>query len=286
MRGLISIAVGFATVCVCARGQVYTNWMGDEVIGRPLDNALAGQVAIYCGPSLSDFGRIIRWEFFDNDTPGKWVTPIVFERLNETDFRVWAVGAARDSRSSGLRSAIFDVEKGGDEIVGPGFTFGFVERQLFDPDLTPTPPGCMAEASRSRGVVDYEISPNGQWAYTTDDEFGICIGQVFRIGGVAESNVVPLVKDSDAARTYSARVVALLFDPPISLTISRGGDICWLSRSNRHYQVQWTTAIGSNSLWQSLGMAVVGDGGTNCVSDSLQDRERKYYRVLALGEGP
>src|SRR6188474_3482111 len=137
MRGIvIGIVTGTVLLSVCARGQIgpaYTNWMGDELIDRPLNNALAGQVAVYCGPSFEDFGRILRWQYFDNDTAGASVTPIVFQRVNETDFQVWAIGAARESNGGGVRSAIFDLEMGGDERVGPGFTFGFAERHLFAP---------------------------------------------------------------------------------------------------------------------------------------------------------
>ena len=148
--------------------------------------------------------------------------------------------------------------------------------------MTPTPPGCMAEARRSTGVVDYEISPSGQWAYTTNENFGICVGQIFRLGGMPENNVVPLTRDPDAPRIYSARVIALLFDPLLSLTISRNGDICWLSRSNRQYQIQWTAGIETNSIWQDLGSVVTGNGRTNCARVSFQELDQRYYRVLTM----
>ena len=279
---MLSIA---AMLLLCARalGQVglaYTNWMGDELIDRPLDNALPGQVAIYCGPSFDDFGIIRRWEFFDNESSGASVTPIIFQRVNETDFRIWAIGAARESNGGGVRSAIFDLEMGPYERVGPGFTFGFVERRLFAPDVTPTPPGCMAEAARTTGVVDYEISPAGQWAYTTNDGFAICVGKIFRLDGLPENNVIPLIRDPDSPRTYSARVIALLQDPPLRLTVSRNGDICWPSRTNRQYQLQWTPVIQTNVTWQDLGSAIQGDGRINCVSDRFQELDQRYYRVL------
>ena len=285
---LLSIA---AMLFLCARvsgqvGLVYTNWMGDELIDRPLDNALSGQVAIYCGPSFGDFGIIQRWEFFDNDSPGASVTPIIFQRVNETDFRIWAIGAARDCGGSGVCSAFFDLEMGTDQRVGPGFTFGFVERRLFAPDVTPTPPGCMAEAARTTGVVDYEISPTGQWAYTTNDGFGICVGKIFRLDGLPEHNVIPLIRDVDAPRTYSARVTAILWDPPLKLTISRNGEICWLSRTNRQYQLQWTRVIETNVAWQDLGSIVQGDGRINCVSDGFQELDQRYYRLLTRLAAP
>ena len=290
MRGtVIGIIAGTIFLSVCARGQFglpYTNWMGDQLIDRPLNNALVGQVAIYCGPSFDDFGRIVRWEYFDNDSLGASVTPIIFQRLNETDFRIWAIGAARESNGRGVRNAIFDLEKGTDERIGPGFTFGFVERHLFDPDVTPTPPGCMAETSRTTGVVDYEISSTGQWAYTTNDGFGICVGQIYRLGGLPENNVVPLLRDFDAPRTYSARVIALLYDPPLRLTVSRNGEICWLSRTNRQYQLQWTPTLETNITWQDLGSVISGDGHTTCVSESFQELGQRFYRVLTKVPGP
>lgn len=291
MRGIvIGIVTGAVLLSMSARGQTglaYTNWIGDELIDRPLNNAPAGQVAIYCGPSFEDFGIIRRWEYFDNDTLGASVTPIVFQRVNETDFRIWAIGAARESNGRGVRSAIFDLEMGGYEQVGPGFTFGFVERHLFAPDVTPTPPGCMAEARRTTGVVDYEISSTGQWAYTTNENFDICVGKIFRLGGMPENNVVPLIRDPDAPRIYSARLLALFHDPPLSLTISRNGDICWLSRTNRRYQIEWTPVLETNAIWQNLGSVVTGDGHANCVRASFQDLDQRYYRALTtLGPAP
>ena len=145
MRGLvIGIVAGTIFLCVCARGQIglaYTNWMGDELIDRPLNNALAGQVAIYCGPSFEDFGRILWWEYFDSDIAGASVsvTPIVFQRVNETDFRVRAIGAARENNGGGVRNAIFDLEMGADEIVRPGFTFGFAESRVAWPKRDAAP---------------------------------------------------------------------------------------------------------------------------------------------------
>ena len=57
-------------------------------------------------------------------------------------------------------------------------------------------------------------------------------------------------------------------------------EICWNSRSNKNYQVEYCSARTTN-LWVPLGEPVSGNGGTNCVSDTETDLNR-LYRIRQL----
>jgi hypothetical protein len=56
--------------------------------------------------------------------------------------------------------------------------------------------------------------------------------------------------------------------------------ICWLSESNREYQVQYRSPRTSDG-WMNLGPVVPGTGGTNCVADRVPIGEgQRVYRVI------
>jgi len=59
-------------------------------------------------------------------------------------------------------------------------------------------------------------------------------------------------------------------------------EICWTSRSDRQYQVQFRSVLTTN-LWTSLGAPVQGNGATNCVTDPVvTGRPQKLCRVEEL----
>ncbi len=55
-------------------------------------------------------------------------------------------------------------------------------------------------------------------------------------------------------------------------------DICWPGRTNRMYQVQYSSELTANA-WVDLGAPVQGNG-TNCVTDAIRGTERRFYRVV------
>jgi hypothetical protein len=59
-------------------------------------------------------------------------------------------------------------------------------------------------------------------------------------------------------------------------------DVCWTSRSNRTYQVQYRSGLTTN-VWTSLGVPVQGNGSTNCITDAVSPNQpQRYYRVEEL----
>jgi hypothetical protein len=57
-------------------------------------------------------------------------------------------------------------------------------------------------------------------------------------------------------------------------------EICWNSRTNRMYQIQYRSELTTN-LWTDLLPPIPGSGGTNCVSTGILSGEhQQFYRVV------
>jgi hypothetical protein len=75
--------------------------------------------------------------------------------------------------------------------------------------------------------------------------------------------------------------VFCLGSPVVSVRVSQV-DVCWTSRSNRTYQVQYRSALTTN-VWTNLGASVQGNGSTNCITDAVNPNQpQRYYRVEEL----
>jgi hypothetical protein len=59
--------------------------------------------------------------------------------------------------------------------------------------------------------------------------------------------------------------------------------LCWNSVTNGTYQLQYRSEFTTN-LWTNLGTSMSGNGTTNCMTDTVLGRERRFYRVLLLSE--
>jgi hypothetical protein len=62
------------------------------------------------------------------------------------------------------------------------------------------------------------------------------------------------------------------------LRINPPADICWDSRTNEIYQLQWISSLDSTN-WLNLGSPLPGTGATMCVADSTPIQEKRFYRV-------
>jgi hypothetical protein len=59
-------------------------------------------------------------------------------------------------------------------------------------------------------------------------------------------------------------------------------ELCWNSRSNGMYQVQYSAVLTAN-VWTNLGAPVPGNGTTNCTTDAITIGQlQRYYRVEEL----
>jgi hypothetical protein len=69
---------------------------------------------------------------------------------------------------------------------------------------------------------------------------------------------------------------------PTRLTIQVGDvDVCWNSRTNLMYQVQYRSELTTN-VWMDLGAPIAGNGTTNCITDSVRGQARRFYRVVTV----
>ena len=69
--------------------------------------------------------------------------------------------------------------------------------------------------------------------------------------------------------------------PVVGVRVSQVA-VCWSSRSNRLYQVQFRSQLTTNA-WISLGATVQGNGSTNCITDAIvPGQPQRYYRVEEL----
>jgi hypothetical protein len=66
--------------------------------------------------------------------------------------------------------------------------------------------------------------------------------------------------------------------PRPRLSLRPGGEVCWATVANVHYQLQWTASANSTN-WINLGPVVVGSGATVCTSDPTTGEQQRFYRV-------
>lgn len=71
--------------------------------------------------------------------------------------------------------------------------------------------------------------------------------------------------------------------PRLTITLLSGPpavDVCWPTFTNINYQLETNTSL-SSAAWGAFGAVVLGNGGTNCVEDSVSS-SRVFYRVRVI----
>lgn len=59
-------------------------------------------------------------------------------------------------------------------------------------------------------------------------------------------------------------------------------ELCWPSRTNRTYQLQYKSAVTTNT-WVNLGMPMAGTGTNICITDAVAvDQAQRIYRLYTL----
>ena len=96
--------------------------LGDPVIDRALDDGAIG--AMFVQPEPLFQGQMTNWNFFDNDTPGQQVTPLIFQRTGPGAFRIAGIGTTRTSTGGGAQSFSFGLTSGSD-LTGSDYYFGW-----------------------------------------------------------------------------------------------------------------------------------------------------------------
>ena len=78
-----------------------------------------------------------------------------------------------------------------------------------------------------------------------------------------------------------SHVTQFTFEPPPLVTIRASQvEVCWNSRTNLTYQVQYRSDLTPN-VWTSLVDCVRGTGSTSCISDPVVvGQAQRFYRVV------
>ena len=123
-------------------------------------------------------------------------------------------------------------------------------------------------------VLDLQIEENGSAAPATFDTVFLpdpAIGRVLAI-------------DSSTATTGTiwadTLVTQFTFEPPPLVTIRASQvEVCWNSKSNLTYQVEYRSDLTTNA-WTSLGDCIRSTNSTSCVYDPIvMGQPQRFYRV-------
>jgi hypothetical protein len=83
-------------------------------------------------------------------------------------------------------------------------------------------------------------------------------------------------------RDPTGQRIPAAIEPRFVVTILVGEvDICWPSKSNRTYQVEYRSTLTTN-MWSALGPPIQGNGSTRCITNSVRGEPQKFYRVEEL----
>jgi len=76
-----------------------------------------------------------------------------------------------------------------------------------------------------------------------------------------------------------AEIIELATEPRLSIACSQVR-LCWSSRSNKTYQVQYRSTLTTNT-WLNFGSPIPGNGSTQCITDEIVGPQ-KFYRAIML----
>jgi len=224
----------------------------------------ASQFGALSGPSF-----LTKFAFRPDTTPGP------------SGPRSWTVRvyASTTSRSVALLSTIFAENLGTNNTLvldgtvnlttgnlpGPGNT------RQFDYVFTLTTP-FLYDPAAGNLLLDIQFEANGS-AVTFDTVSGNpTLSEVANVGSSTATfgSYLPTPKPTQ-----------FTFEPPPRVTIRASQvEVCWNSKSNLTYQVQYRSDLTTN-LWTSLGNCVRSTNSTSCVFDQIVvGQPQKFYRVV------
>jgi hypothetical protein len=155
-------------------------------------------------------------------------------------------------------------------LPGPGNTRQFDIVQRF---TTPF----LYDPAAGNLLLDLQISSGSGPAIRSDAVSGNpTVGGVFAIGSPTAAVGDFILSDGSAL----ADVTQFTFESPPLVTIRTSQvEVCWNSKSNVTYQVQYRSELTTN-LWTSLVNCVQGTGATSCILDPVVvGQPQRFYRV-------
>jgi len=150
-------------------------------------------------------------------------------------------------------------------LSGPGNTRQF---DVVFPFSTPF----LYDPARGNLLLETQLSGNG--ASITFDTV-MEDPTVKKIVNITSSNA------TTASFESPAQVTQFTFEsPPLATIRASQVELCWNSKSNLTYQVQYRSDLTTN-LWTVLGNCIRGSGNMNCISDPIvPGQPQRFYRVV------
>lgn len=168
---------------------------GSPLVDRWENDSNAGTLVVLSTP-VSRPGRVTEWSFFDNDTPGHKVTPLLFEALPGDRYALRGIGTTRTSDASGVQSFPFGLIAGSD-TAGPQTCVGFM-----DMAVEAMSGGVLNATGHFTGVIDGSFYGGGSWLFTPGIGYTPALDIVFHGPRSGESGALLRL---DAGRVYSAQ---------------------------------------------------------------------------------
>lgn len=237
--------------------------VGSPVIDRLINDSSQGLIAIYLGGTqpLAGPGTVGTWSFYDNEagTAGQPVTPLLFQRVSPTLWRVVGFGTTRFSTGNGAQTHPFGLLAGTSTLLpGVSYTIGFVHRTYT------AAAGSLVAGVAGNGAVDFSgyNDFSDRWAYALGTP---ALGQELADGPGGPTGSLLLDGLGFAGRIYSVRFSV---DRVASLAGCQQNPAVLVSSAKNFspgtaFQLTLTAPGFQSGLWQ-IYAGVPGTGPTGC----------------------
>jgi hypothetical protein len=120
-------------------------------------------------------------------------------------------------------------------------------------------------------VCSLPVAPGDQVGY------GFSVDAAVTNGSFVDLALSPNENDGNDGTVFMVTIKPA--EPCLSIRVSQV-ELCWLSRTNKVYQLQYRSTLTTN-VWTNLGTSLPGDGSALCTYDAVAPGEpRRFYRVV------
>jgi len=226
------------------------------LINRAVNDTASGSLFVEKSSLASVAGcRLRRWSFYDNDSPGLSLTPVLFERTAASTYVIRGIGTTRVSTGGGVQANLdFGLVSGTDIVPGANWFLGWKDG---------------SNGANSTGVIDFDDAGPGTVDWLNAGHTGFAAG---------ETKPVQLA----LTRTYSLNgIFTLPNEPPAitahpqSQTVIQGGSVTFR-----------VTATGDGTLtyqWRKGPDDIPAATEPEFTKTSLQVSDSGDYRCVVTG---
>ncbi len=180
--------------------------MGHPLINRSIHDTGSGGIFLFESSFTLENSTLINFSFYDDDFPGRQITPLIFES-SSSDWKIVGVGTTRTTDGSGPQTYDFGLVSGS-SATGPGKHFGWkhgdlTSRENGTPEFNSGAPGRFVWLGDPVAPIELnqELSPN----VTLDRTYSIeAVASVQGSSPSAPSNVTGLAADASIQVSWTA----------------------------------------------------------------------------------